>query len=670
MMRKRSIAVLLGLSGFTIVGVLRSDDAASVVQHAECSFFGANHDKFVNAATMEAVRHGVISSTGQQGASAKYSASALTNAVVGGLAPAPPGTRTGSIVDPATSSTIDRYIFQALATANVTPAPLTTDYEFVRRVTLDLTGRIPTASQVTSFVSDSSPDKRSKYIDNLLSSPQWTDKWTQYFGDFFQNNSTNAQGTRRFQDGVVAFNKYIRDSLNSGKPYDQMAREIITATGANSYTQGELNYIVGGVVSGNPPGGADNWDQETTDIATQFLGLSNLNCLLCHNGFGHLDSLNLWGAQTTRQQAWGMASFMSHTPQPGRTVVNGNPNIYYWSVTDNPKMPDYPLNTTTGNRPPRQPIGTLKNVSPQYLFTGQSPAAGTNYRAALAGYVTSDFQFARAAVNYMWAQFFGLGIVDPPDQFDPARLDPNNPPTVPWPSDPSQPWPLQPSNPQLLNSLAQDFIDSKFDLKSLMREITNSKTYQLSSRYDGTWNPAWENLFARKMVRRLWSEELHDAITQSSGMMPTYNMGAVFGTVNWAMQLPEPAGLNGTPDGNNGAVNNFLNAFLRGNRDDQTRRQDGSISQALDLLNDNFVMSRVQLAKAPKGALLSSAQAMPMAQNDQAVNTLFLNVLGRYPTGDEMTTAMGHLSGTATRNTELENLLWSLYNKVDFVFNY
>lgn len=663
-MRKRSIAIALGIFGLATVGVLRSDDAASVVQHAECTFFGASHDKFANAATAEAIRHGVIK---PDSLPSVHSHSELTNNVVAGLPPAPPGTRTGALVDPATSSTIDRYIFQAIAAAKVTPAPMTTDYEFIRRVTLDLTGRIPTATAVSSFVADTSPDKRAKYIDSLLASSQWADKWTNYFGDFFQNNSTNAQGTRRFQDGVVAFNKFIHDSLTSGKPYDQMAREIISATGTNSYTQGELNYIVGGVVSGNPPGGADNWDQQTADIATNFLGLSNLNCLLCHNGQGHLDSLNLWGAQTTRVEAWGMSSFLSRTPQPGRTIVNGNNNIYYWSVTDNNKLANYPLNTTTGNRPPRQPVGSLKNVAPQYMFTGQSPAASDNYRAAFAQYVTSDFQFARAAVNYMWAQFFGMGIVDPPDQFDPARLDPDNPPDVPWPANPSQPWPLQPSNPQLLNALAQDFVASKYDLKALMREIVNSKTYQLSSRYDGTWDPSWETLFARKMVRRLWSEEIHDAITQSSGMMPTYNMGTVFGTANWAMQFPEPAGLTGTPDGNNGAVNNFLNAFLRGNRDDQTRRQDGSISQTLDLLNDNFVMSRVQMARVPKSSLLATVAAMP---NDQAINMMFLNVLSRTPTSAEMSDAMGHISTQSTRSSELENLLWALYNKVDFIFNY
>ena len=165
------------------------------------------------------------------------------------------------------------------------------------------------------------------------------------------------------------------------------------------------------------------------------------------------------------------------------------------------------------------------------------------------------------------------------------------------------------------------------------------------------------------MVRRLWSEELHDAVTQTSGIVPTYNLGTVYGTVNAAMQFPEPLNM---PDGGNGAVNNFLNAFLRGNRDDQPRKQDGSISQALDLMNDNFIMSRVQFAKAPKSGLLAQAQALP---NDQAVNALFLNVLSRYPTSAEMSIAMGHLAAASTRNQELENLLWSLYNKVDFDFN-
>ena len=155
-------------------------------------------------------------------------------------------------------------------------------------------------------------------------------------------------------------------------------------------------------------------------------------------------------------------------------------------------------------------------VAPQYIFNGDTPRSGENYRVALARNITGDFQFARATVNYMWAQFFGRGIVDPPDTFDPARLDPDNPPPAPWT--------LQPTNAALLNALAQHFVDCGYNLKALMREIVNSDTYQLSSRYNGQWNAAWEPYFARKFVRRLWAEEVHDAVAQSSGTMPSYSM--------------------------------------------------------------------------------------------------------------------------------------------------
>jgi hypothetical protein len=659
---KRTIAVVAGSVVLIAAGALYSaefDDPLDPstelkVEHAECVFFGPDHDKFVKQGA------GTTAAGAPRTVSDRWALNSITEQVAAALPTPPGGTRTGDLTAPSTN-TIDRYLFQAMDDAGVAPAPPTTDYEFIRRVTLDLTGRIPTPDAVTAFVNDSTPDKRSKYVDTLLASSQWVDKWTMYFGDFLKNNSSNTQ-IQRFPEGVQGFKTYIKNSLAANKPYDQMTREMIAAQGTNSYTQGELNWLIGGVVTGGPQ--QDLWDQQTANIAESFLGIAHVNCLLCHNGRGHLDSLSLWASQTTRYQAWGLSSFMSRTNFP-RTST-GVQNRYYWGVvTDTTRFKtDYPLNTTTGNRPSRQPSGTQTTIPPQYLFTGQTPAKGTDYRTSLGQFVTSDFQFARASVNYMWAYFFGMGIVDPPNQFDPARLDPDNPPTAPWPTDPTQPWPLQPSNPQLLNALAKDFIASNYDLKALMREITTSRAYQLSARYNGTWNASWQTLFARKMVRRLWSEELHDAITQSSNIIPTYN-NAIYGSTNLAMQLAEPLG---TPDGNNGAVNNFLNAFLRGNRDDQPRSGDGSISQALDLMNDPFVMNRIQFSKVPNTSLLTKVAGMP---NDQLVNTLFLTVLSRNPTSAEMSAALGNLGASgSTRNQEIENLLWSLYNKVDFTFNY
>ena len=284
-------------------------------------------------------------------------------------------------------------------------------------------------------------------------------------------------------------------------PPNQMATALISNHGLSTYNQGELNWLVGGWVIGNPV--QDNFDQEAANVADTFLGISHMNCLLCHDGRGHLDALSVWGAGMTRARAWGFASFMSHattTRVPVPNAVNNQP--YYWTVADDaPGVKDYPLlNTTAGNRPPRQPIGTVKNVAPLDPLTGLAPNSGENYRVALARIVTGNPQFARATVNYIWAYFFGTGIVDPPDQFDPARLDPEQPRR-------RLHGPCSPSNPELLEAMTQEFIADNYNIKNLMRKIANSQAYQLSSEYNGTWNAAWEPLFARKQVRRLWPAE-------------------------------------------------------------------------------------------------------------------------------------------------------------------
>ena len=607
---------------------------AQRVADPDCPYFSSERERFNSGSRLARRQADLTAAVGAQLLSANWM----------NMPSAPGGSRTDATAQPSTN-TIDKFIFPALSQARVAAAPATTDYEFARRVYLDLTGHIPSVPALQSFVQDTSPGKRQNLVDSLIGSPDWVDKWTIWFGDFLQNNSRNTQIQRAIQ-GVVAFNTYIRTSLTSNKPYDQMAREIISAKGTDSFSQGELNYMAGGVVGGGPI--QDIFDQQTANAATTFLGLSNLNCLLCHDGRGHLDALNLWGFYTTRKQAWSMASFMSHT-QVSRPAGNGNAYQVQNTITR-----DYQLNTQTGNRPPRGATNSTATVSPAYVLTGEKPKQGEDYRTALGRMITSDFQFARATVNYVWEYFFNLGLVSPSNQFDPMRLDPSNPPSN-CPS--TTPCTLQASNPQLLNALAQDFIDSGYDLRALQREIVSSETYQLSSRYNGTWDPSTANLFGRHLIRRLWSEEVHDAVVMSSGIIPTYN-NAVWGPQSYAMKFPEPLA---TPDGATGPVAQFLDFFLRGNRDDQPRRPDGSISQALGLMNDNFVMNRLSI----NSGLLQNVLPLP---DDQLVNGLFLTVLSRPPTATEASAALQNLK--TNRSQEAQNLLWSLYNKVDFVFNY
>ena len=623
--------------------------------HAECAFFGSERETYSRLALLAMGRKAPESSV-----------SRLTRDVSGIVGKAHsdnvPSFQTTPLPD-----TIDYFIYNALKANRVAPADKTDDYTFFRRVTLDMTGRIPTPDAVMAFVSDPTSNKRALYIDKLLGSSQWVDKWTMFYGDLFQNNASNSQIQRK-NEGRNAFYKYLHNSLAANKPFNKMAAELIGAQGTNSFdqTNGQLNYLIGGLVTGGPS--QDIFDSQTAMVADQMLGMAHVNCLLCHSGKGHLDTLSLWGSQTTRTQAEQLSSFMAHTWVKNVKIVDptnaANNNLYYWSLAA--YSTDYALNTTTGNRPARSPVGTIKTLTPVYLFNGGGlPGPGEDYRTALARMVTADPQFARATVNYVWAHLFQIGIVDPPDQFDPMRLDAKNPPPAPWT--------LQPSNPALLDSLTKHFIASGYDLQALMREITNSETYQLSSTYNGTWDPANQNLFARKLVRRLWPEEIHDAVVQATGVVPSYNVSGFskdsttptvvspgFGLVSYAMQLPD---VTSVPDGG-GAVSQFLDSFLRGDRDSNPRKEEGSVLQSLNLMNDNFIESRVK-ATNPGGLSARNAGQPPV----QAVDSMFMAVLSRHPNGTEMAAGVALLQ-SGNKGSNLEDLLWTLFNKVDFIFNY
>ncbi len=161
---------------------------------------------------------------------------------------------TPSFQQTAKPDTIDYFIFNALQAAGVAPADKTDDYTFIRRITLDLTGKIPTPAAVTSFVSDPTANKRAIYIDSLLAAPQWVDKWTMFYGDLLQNNASNTQIQRKNEGRNASLCSTSHDSLAANKPYNKMAAELLSAEGANSFdqTNGQLNYLVGGYVTGGP----------------------------------------------------------------------------------------------------------------------------------------------------------------------------------------------------------------------------------------------------------------------------------------------------------------------------------------------------------------------------------------------------------------------------------
>ncbi|HEU0118933.1 MAG TPA: DUF1549 domain-containing protein [Bryobacteraceae bacterium] len=660
---KRNVGGFLALAGIALSGVAgwaqtAEPEEPANADHAECTFFGPKRAQFLEAALGAARRP-------------RRSFSQETEEIVGRLGGnrgndtrqfVPGGSRTYINQQSAgTANVVDRHIFGVLQSRGIEPAPRSTDYEFMRRVSLDLTGRVPRPERVTAFVSDSDADKRSKYVDELLQSPEWVDKWTMFFGDLFRNtDQIRATNTVRRAEGREAFSAWIRQSLLTGKPYNKMAYELIAAEGTNSWTQGELNWQIGNRTTGGPA--QDNFDQMAASTMETFLGVSHFNCVMCHNGRGHVDSLSLWGKNTSRLQAYGFAAFFAQTTMTQQPRdQRPDPNIYYWSLA-NVRTGGYSLNTTTGNRPPRTPIGSTRTVAPDYPFgDGATANAGETPRAAAARLVTSDFQFARAAVNYLWRELMVRGLVEPVNQMDPERLDPDNPPP--------SPWTLQPSNAALLRDLAQEFIDGGYNIRALMRRIVTSDAYQLSARYPGQWNPDWEGLHARRLVKRLWAEEVYDAIVQTSNLPAPITMtvttrianGAAAETrvVPWAMQTTSPS--------SRGGATAFLNAFYPGDREDTDRRRDGSDQQALTLMNNALVMNRTRSStSAGQDSLLKKN----INKTDrELIETLYLTVLSRLPDESERAAA-GKALTAGNRQQAAENLLWALFNKVDFFFNY
>lgn len=555
---------------------------------------------------------------------------------------------------------IDQEIFGKLINQRVPSAALSGDTEFLRRISLDLTGRIPSAEDIRTFVADQSANKRDMVIEKLLNSAEFNDRWTMWLGDLLQNTATlNSVNFNRNIQGRNAFFSYIQNAIVTDKAFRDIATEVITAVGNNyDANTGAANFPMAGSTAMGPI--QDTYDNMLVRTASTFLGLTYYDCLLCHNGRGHLDQISLWGSTGTRTDAQGMAAFFSRArfvryPEPNPPV--GQTASFYFASYE---MQDaatgtYDLNTNYGNRPNRLPIGAVKSFTPAYRVTNAAPQGSGNWRFALAENLIKDPMFSRNLANRIWKQMFNLGVVDPVDTLDPARLDPANPPAAPWT--------LQATHPELLEKLARNFADGDFHLRPFLRTLVQSNAYQLSSRYEGNWSAEYIPLFARRYARRLEGEEVHDAITKATGIPGNYTVQYWADKVAWAMQLPEPV-----EPRSDGAANNFMNTFLRGNRDNSQRSQGGSIQQQLYLMNDAFVTNRTKVASSPR---LKAIVAIGNA--DELLDELYLSFLSRYPTDYERLRANAVLAKATTsalRSNAVEDLAWVLINKAEFLFSY
>lgn len=352
---------------------------------------------------------------------------------------------------------VDEHLFARLESLNVPPSPPSDDSEFLRRVSLDLTGQQPRPDQIRAFLDDDSPDRRIVVVDQLMNDPLFVDFWHLKIGDLLQISQA------RFGNGVYRYNDWVKAQLASNVPWDEFVRTLLTALGnPNDLDGGAVNYALEG---------QDARDQAEL-TAQRFLGL-RFRCAQCHD-----HPFDRW----TQDDYYGLAAFFAKVgrSQPDPEMMSMSSNI----VGINP---DGFINHLRTGEPaiPRIPGGDVVEIE-----------AEVDPRIVLADWMTSPENpyFARSAANWAWAQFFGKGLADPSDD-----LSSSNPPV----------------HPELLDALAEDFIAHGYDLRHLIRTVATSEAYGLSSR-PVPGNEGETRLFSHQSPRPLTAHQMADALAQAT----------------------------------------------------------------------------------------------------------------------------------------------------------
>ena len=556
------------------------------------------------------------------------------------VAPALKGAKSSVLSDCSPRNFVDSHIFGKMLRDGVPHAPIAGDAEFLRRVKLDLTGRIPSAEEVRTFVSSTDPAKRDRLIDQLLESEAYAEKWAYFFMDLFRANGKMGRGQN-------LFHYWMKENLRVDRPYDEVARSIIAASAKSNHVVAASNVIAREHVQGKPQPDdgndlgmvqqLDTHDELATLYAKTFLGV-NLSCVSCHDGAGHLEKVNVWLSGKTRSEFFQNAAFLGHSrylmywehgkPQSGEFLIDDyNPGY----DTEGPSMIRVPRSGGANN--------------PAFILTGERPKPGREAREELGRILTAHPQFARASVNLFWARLMGFGIVEPYDEFDLARLDPRHLPPG---------WDAQPSHPELLDELAADFRKNGYSLRHLFRTVCRSNAYQLSARFEGEWKDSYTKYYARKFVRLLSAEELHDAIVIATGRPGSFKYGG--DKVDLAMKLSGPAG--------NGDLKHFMQTFGQSNRNNPPKPLAPSPLQPLLLMQSPVVTERLAGGNEGRVQKLLAAHA----DNSKVVDEMFLATLSRSPTSEEKQIALDALG--QDRQAGAQNLQWALINLVEFFFNY
>jgi hypothetical protein len=530
---------------------------------------------------------------------------------------------------------VDELVFRQLKKVGLPPSEVVDDATFLRRITVDITGRLPTLAEQDAFLRDRTRRRqesltvssdvlppeptaataaaREAVIDRLLASPDYAEYFANKWSALLRNKRSDAKQAR----GTLAFHGWIRESLDRNKPYDQFVREIVSASG-------DLNE--------NPPVAwfrqVKTLQNQLEDTAQLFLG-QRLQCAQCHH-----HPYERW----SQADYWSFGAFFSQVAyrpgsQPGEESI-----VHRRGMAQ-------ATNKKTG-----------KPVSPAGLgdpINGLTP--DEDPRQALADWITKpdNHFFARALVNRYWKHFFNRGLVDPEDD-----LRDTNPAT----------------NPELLDALAANFVQSGFDLKELVRTLTRSTVYQLSA-VPNQYNARDRHHFSRYYPRRLNAEVLYDSLNSLVGSEAKFD------------GLPSGTRAVALPDNSFNAGNYFLTVFGRpdsASACECERSADASLSQSLHLLNAKDIQDRLA-SDTSRAARLARGEG---GSDEVKVAELYRLAYARPPQPEELKIALDYIGKRAAsakpgkdaaeteaarlkaRREGYEDTLWALLNTKEFLFNH
>jgi hypothetical protein len=583
--------------------------------------------------------------------------------------------------DPPAVNYIDQAVFAKLRRLNMVPAELCTDAEFLRRVTLDTTGSLPMPAEVRAFLADDRPDKRARKIDDLLAHPLHAALWATRFCDITGNNTDTLENPPQYRSRLSQmWYEWFRRRLAQNVPYDEIVRGVLCATtrpgkGPDDYLQ-DLAEIENAADHWDfepyarqpyldlfwrrqPPVPIDQWGQKT---AAAFLGV-RLECAECHkhptdrwtqadyrsfaNVFGSViigispqaqKSFQLANAQRNKENQEklkpkpppkkGVPVKPAPPPKPGpppRPLVR---EVYLLLSAKGKGVRALLDPDTNRPLPPRALGGPVIDVAP-----GEDP------RAALFEWMKAPDNpfFARSFANRVWAHYFGVGIVQPADDFSQA-----NPP----------------SNERLLDALARDFAGHGYDIRRLERAVLNSRTYQLSHVPNDT-NRFDRVNFARAYIRPLMAEVVVDMLNDALGVQE--NFGPDYPKGCRAIEV-------GASRVQNGAVAYAFRLFGRPPRTsacDCERSLEPGLPQKLFLMADPVIQAKLQPKGNRLGKLLASGRT-----DDEVLDELFLATLSRPPTERERSHFATLRGGRKDRAALFADTLWALINTSEFLFNH